>query len=752
MGVSVIFFAIVYSVCSGTALLYGDKRETKRGLPSLYAKDYGSIEYVAKLTLHGDKVAGTEYVDEIMDEKAQLTRFWAQEAVFAPEAREMLQDMELQGFRFNPSEIGVVDSDFFQEGMQKTSIDAAVLSNCPCWASGGGIGSHGTEVSNLITGESPIGVSSKGKITMLGDSKDFFSSHHKISNLPPVINASISLGVLTSDSDAVKGANKLLDNGIVAPPRPLSTHIKSPNKLFTKTIFVFSVGNSFPKQAEAAIKEFGEKMIVMGSLDPSGFVSKFSQSHQHVVVLAPSDNFITTRRGADGTFKKFGGTSGAAPLVSGAIADLRSILPDLTRDEVAIIIAKTATRTSINIVSNLNGAGTLNQYKMLRVGQRLSENGWPHNRENLIADEKMYDFADEAKKLTDAAETLLQTTNEADYKAGFKKLRTAFALDANNTRTRTMLADLYKDAGYSVQAMFYDIPERSVRHAGMGLKIFYRIDELIRHRFHKDVYEELLSWEKLAKIEKMYINAVHFYLDHRKSFDNKLVSDIPKIMSDHDFYPNLATLENDYSSQQDLLLYIDILSSYGFEKEGQAQLLNLLIEYVRDTHPELMAETAIQKAIAKRNLNEVSRLKHRIYNFVDFVTQVNRLMKYTRDTHPELMAETAIAKHNLNEFRMLKHRIYGFLEFATKNEMDKETVTSELQQELRNVLQEVDRQPELLNNDPIIAKYAQTNGMNVADIWKTLRNNSGLARYALKKGVSAANIWKTLRKVAKRAP
>ncbi len=590
-----------------------------------------------------------------MDEKAQLTRFWAQEAVFVPEARELLQDMELQGFRFNPSDIGVVDLDFFQEGMQKTSIDAAVLSNCPCWASGDGIGSHGTEVSNLITGESPIGVSSKGKITMLGDSEDFFSSHHKISNLPPVTHSS------TRETLKVKSANELVN----------------------KTIFVYSVGNSFPATVDSIIHKSGKKMIVVGSLDPSGFVSKFSQSHQHVVVLAPSDNFITTRRGADGAFKKFGGTSGAAPLVSGAIADLRSILPDLTRDEVAIIIAKTATRTSINIVSNLNGAGTLNQYKMLRVGQRLSENGWPHNRENLIADEKMYDLADEAKKLTDAAEALLQTTNEADYKAGFKKLRTAFALDANNTRTRTMLADLYKDAGYSVQAMFYDIPERSVRHAGMGFKNFYRIDELIRHRFHKDVYEELLSWEKLAKIEKMYINAFHFYLDHRKSFDNKLVSDIPKIMSDHDFYPNLATLENNYSSQQDLLLYIDILSSYGFEKEGQAQLLNLLIEYVRDTHPELMAETAIQKAIAKRNLNEVSRLKHRIYNFVDL---------------------------------------------ATQDDLNKATVTSELQQELRNVLQEVDRQPELLRNDPIIA------------------------RYALKKGVSAANIWKTLRKLAKRAP
>ncbi len=60
MRVSVIFFAIVCSVCSGTALLYGDKRELKKRLPSLYAKDYDSIEieYDTVLTINGEKIAG----------------------------------------------------------------------------------------------------------------------------------------------------------------------------------------------------------------------------------------------------------------------------------------------------------------------------------------------------------------------------------------------------------------------------------------------------------------------------------------------------------------------------------------------------------------------------------------------------------------------------------------------------------------------------------------------------------------------
>ena len=636
---SVIFCITVYSLCSCTVLFYGHQSEPKKKLPSLHTKDYGSIEYV----------------DSVTEEKAWLTRFWAQEAVFAPESRELLQDMGQQGFRFSTSEVGVIDSHFYKDGMRNTNIDATALSSCEaCTDTSGG---HGTKVSSLITGKSPVGVSSKGKIIELIDKNspnlEFFVPGYGIDNPPPVINASIGLGGQYS-----------VDN---------STDI------LRKTIFVTSAGNDFPAPVETIIEDLGNKMIVVGSLDPSGFVSDFSQSHQHVAVLAPSDNFITAL-GANGKFSTFGGTSGATPLVSGAIADLRSILPDLTRDEVATIVAKTATPTSINMVSHHNGGGTLNQYKMLRVGQRLSESGWPHNRANLIDSEKMYDFADEAQKLSDEAEVLLKTGNEVDYETGFKKLRTAFALDTSNTKTRTILADIYQNAGYSVQALFYKVPEQSVQHTSIIKKTVHRTHELMSASY-LDVMRDIITWEKVSDFEKKYVKD-YFQTIFENNFENKtnpaLRGDPQSIIAREAAFPSLAAVEN--SPQQRLLIAIDTLSSshvYGYV-ETQTQILNLLIEYARDTHPELMAEPTIQKAITKYKLSETSRLKHRIYSFADYIT-----------------------KSIWNESSIDKYEVW--------------------QQELREALQAAENQPGLLDNDRIIDDYAKQKSMSVADLWKKLR-------------------------------
>ena len=652
----VIFLTTVYSLCSCTVLFYGDNSEPKKELPTLHPEDYGSIEYI----------------DIVTEEKSRLTKFWAQEAIFAPESRELLQDMGQHGFRFNPSEVGVIDDGFYREGMQTISIEASVLSNCDVCSHGEELPStykaHGTHVSNLITGEYPVGVSSKGKITMIKAQKipSFgfpFLADHKISNPPHVINASLEI-VLHS-----LGTPKYSD--------------EIANELLSKTVFVSVAGNNFPAQAGTNVQELGHKMIIVGSLDPSGFVSDFSQSHENVAVLAPSDDFIMSR-GADGAFSKFGGTSGAAPLVSGAVADLRSILPDLNRDEVATIITKTATATSINTVSKHNGSGTLNQYKMLRVGQRMLENGWPHNRANLLANESMYDFTDEAKKLTAEATELLQTTNKDDYQAGFKKLRTAVALDTHNAKARTMLADIYQDAGYSVQAMFYNTPEQSARHASIIKKIVHRTHQLINASYMR-IANNFSAWEKLSDIEKKYIKSFGFRT-FVPSFNNrkksKLNDDIQKVMAGQELSPNLARLEN-YPFHKSLLMCIDTLSSYGIDNKEQVQLLNLLIEYTRDTHPELMADSIIQKAIAKHNLTAVSRIKHRIYNFV----------------HHSMSATDKIV-------------------------VEKD---AKLRQELGNALQEADRHPELLRNDPVIDKYAQKAGVSVADIWKTLRTLAKIA-------------------------
>ena len=653
----VIFFA-VYSLYSCTFVFYTDKQHPK--LPSLWDKYQGNIEYV----------------DLYTREKAKITTFWAQEAVFAPEARELLQDMERQGFRFNVSAVGVADYGFFQEGMEKTRVDATLLSTCQACKRLKYGSDHGTQVSNLITGKAPVGVSSRGKITMIRDLSEYIEDFGggierlhtdalKISNPPPVLNASV---------DPLHG----LSDSIVE-----EKHIKTANRLLDKTIFVTSSGNdfTFPTlfNGEKFIERLGHKMLVVGSLDPSGFVSIFSQEHKHVTVLAPSDHFIRSR-GHEGWLDKFGGTSGSSPLVSGAVADLRSIIPDLTRDEVATIITKTATLTSINTVSKLDGHGTLNQYKMLRVGQRLAENGWPNDRANLITDAKTYDFADEAKKLADKAEALLKTGNEADYEAGFKKLRTAFALDTSNSKTRTLLANIYRDAGYTVQAMFYDNPAQSAKQASTIKKIARRAS-----LYWPRVFEEnfLKSTDFYSVVKPLNVETDNS--KWRRSISALSDMEESGIQLGAGYTSSDLYAAKNLTTRQQLLIFIEMLS-YG-DHENVEQLLNLLIEYARKDYPELMTEPAVQKAIAKHKLTASSRLKHQIRSFAGHID------KYSMRSKEALEREAG------------KDWLHG----------------------LDKALQEVDRQPDLMRNDPVMAKYAKQKGVSVADLWQTLRKLVKLA-------------------------
>ena len=115
-------------------------------------------------------------------------------------------------------------------------------------------------------------------------------------------------------------------------------------------------------------------------------------------------------------FIDFGGTSGAAPQVVAALADVLSILHTLNRDEAATLLRRTAVVSSYG-----DGVGTLNRYKLVRVAQRLLERGWPTSKVALH-DDSVYDFSDEAQALL-AASFSAVTSVEA-----FVQLRQAFFL------------------------------------------------------------------------------------------------------------------------------------------------------------------------------------------------------------------------------------------------------------------------------------------------------------------------------------
>ena len=147
------------------------------------------------------------------------------------------------------------------------------------------------------------------------------------------------------------------------------------NKTSTPIIISIS-GNHFPNRLEdiktQASKDFD--VIVVGSFSPFGFVSDFSQSGEELAILAPSDFWLTSA-GEDGEYEPFGGTSGAAPLVTGSLAGfewLSGYHP--TAKEAKVLLEKTAIPTlHSHEKPRINGAGLLNAYKLGEVAKRLKE-------------------------------------------------------------------------------------------------------------------------------------------------------------------------------------------------------------------------------------------------------------------------------------------------------------------------------------------------------------------------------------------
>jgi subtilisin-like proprotein convertase family protein/outer membrane biosynthesis protein TonB len=101
--------------------------------------------------------------------------------------------------------------------------------------------------------------------------------------------------------------------------------------------------------------------IAVGAIDDKGTHSSYSEPGAALFVAAHSDGnggARTASTGSDGKYVYFGGTSSAAPLVSGIIALMLEANPNLTWRDVQHILAKTARKNdSSHFDWSVNGAG-----------------------------------------------------------------------------------------------------------------------------------------------------------------------------------------------------------------------------------------------------------------------------------------------------------------------------------------------------------------------------------------------------------
>ena len=249
-------------------------------------------------------------------------------------------------------------------------------------------------------------------------------------------------------------------------------------------VVVVAIGNEFPASTEAiqtkASKDF--QVVLVGSFAPEGVVSHFSQEHEEVHILAPSDQWISSTNNS-GSYRRFGGTSAAAPLVTGSLAGFEW-LSDYhpSGKEAKTLLEKTAIPTiHSHEKPRKNGVGLVNSYKLGIVAKRLKEKcqtlvqqsrvkNFAHCMREEIQKDENYKFPkdlglrEELKKVFPACASLAKREDGQQYGAGtceeqervFKRLRKAVFLNPENPDLWESLSCIYKEGGFSANALGFE--------------------------------------------------------------------------------------------------------------------------------------------------------------------------------------------------------------------------------------------------------------------------------------------------------
>ena len=271
----------------------------------------------------------------------------------------------------------------------------------------------------------------------------------------------------------------------------------------TRSIVVVTSGNNFPERLDD-IKSKASKdydVIVVGSFSPKGLVSTFSQSGEELSILAPSDEWLTSAD-KNGEYKKFGGTSGAAPLVTGSLAGfewLSGYHP--TAKEAKILLEKTALPTLHSFEQlPLNGSVLLNAYKLGEVAKRLKEKcgqSMSCFKEEILKD-KNYHFPEDKSLKRDVARffpfcsaggdvgVLSNLYGCEEKEKLFKRLRKSVLLKPSEELLKS-LSCIYKAGGFEQNA---EALERLAMALGTEYEVRAKLKERLANK--KPVSDEIL--------------------------------------------------------------------------------------------------------------------------------------------------------------------------------------------------------------------------------------------------------------------
>ncbi|WP_413557352.1 S8/S53 family peptidase [Bdellovibrio sp. HCB209] len=386
-------------------------------------------------------------------EGSKLSPYWAQEYVGADLAKEELR--QIPGL--TPVPFAVYDGGFekaYVNLIHDIPVDQEQDRGRRMRAN------HGTKVVNIINGPGMISVSELVDYVQLRRTSPgafYFGAIEDISKLP--VAPQIISNSMGWPGERITELTKMLDeHGL---------------------IWVLAAGNDHP--TPIADYEVTPHVISVGSYSPRGLQTIYSQESKELDILAPADGYQASINGS-GEADTFGATSGATPMVSGTIANMKALLPSLNRAEAETILKRTAIRSFNSLYSKVNHAKLLNSYKAVRVAMNLravcGQNVTCLSKE--INNPKNYQFS--ALPLSSEAENICTNSKSVLNKEDMVALRKNALLNPAHVKFNQLLSCAHRNEGYSINADYFE-----------NLVLIYKAPRVLQNKIRQQAAEAVLK-------------------------------------------------------------------------------------------------------------------------------------------------------------------------------------------------------------------------------------------------------------------
>lgn len=261
------------------------------------------------------------------------------------------------------------------DGVKIAIIDTGIDSTHPSLQ---GVVVGGTDMSGLGSsdGQTPVG-SNSYHATMVASIAAGRGESQILGVAPKaqLLSVSIAFGVegLDTDSQIANGIIWAVDNGAQVINLSLTRNSVSWPESWDRA-FLYAFENDVVVVAAAGNRSEGTEevsapatipgVIAVAGLDRNGAPSQsFSTDGLSIGVTAPAEDLIGAYPG--GEYRMWSGTSGATPIVSGTVALIRSMYPDMDAANVVNRVISSATKNGFEGYSTSYGYGVINPSQAL---------------------------------------------------------------------------------------------------------------------------------------------------------------------------------------------------------------------------------------------------------------------------------------------------------------------------------------------------------------------------------------------------